>query len=141
MGHHLGVRELSASGSGPMAAHVFARSLKSQAVSANKHQLWNTASWGFTDRTAITTLGYQRLGPARKSRLKKNLSYHAWRTACKSTTDPMRLRAFTSKGGFAPEPCARALEHPAQDLETMWMNVACAASHLIGKFCSRTNCP
>src|SRR5438094_9705301 len=49
---------------------------------------------GITDRTSDNKpLGYQRLD-RRGNRELKNLSYHAWRTACKWTTGPNVIKAF-----------------------------------------------
>src|SRR5206468_6088791 len=41
----------------------------------------------------LVPLGYQRLDRRGNHEL-KNLSYHAWRTACKSTTGPNAIKAF-----------------------------------------------
>lgn len=81
-------------GVGPMAAHVFSAIIEEPERFANKHKLWKYSQLGITDRTSDNKpLGYQRLDRRGNPEL-KNLSYHAWRTACKSTTGPNAIKAF-----------------------------------------------
>src|ERR1700745_309720 len=81
-------------GVGPMAAHVFSAIIEEPGRFATKHQLWKYSQLAITDRTSDNKpLGYQRLD-RRGNRELKNLSYHAWRTACKSTTGPNAIKSF-----------------------------------------------
>src|SRR5437773_4741948 len=81
-------------GVGPIAAHVFSTIIEEPGRFKTKHQLWKYSGLGITDRTSDNKpLGYQRLD-RRGNRALKNLSYHAWRTACKSTTGPNAIKAF-----------------------------------------------
>jgi hypothetical protein len=74
--------------------HVFSAIIEEPARFANKHKLWKYSQLGITDRTSDhKPLGYQRLD-RRGNRELKNLSYHAWRTACKSTTGLNAIKAF-----------------------------------------------
>src|SRR4029453_884268 len=81
-------------GVGPIAAHVFSAIIEEPGRFKTKHQLWKYSGLGITDRSSDNKpLGYQRLD-RRGNRELKNLSYHAWRTACKSTTGPNAIKAF-----------------------------------------------
>lgn len=81
-------------GVGPIAAHVFSAIIETPERFATKHQLWKYSQLGITDRSSDNKpLGYQRLD-RRGNRELKNLSYHAWRTACKSTTGPNAIKSF-----------------------------------------------
>ena len=87
-------------GVGPIAAHVFSAIIEVPERFATKYKLFKYSQLGITDRTSDNKpLGYQRLD-RRGNRELKNLSYHAWRTACKSTTGPNAIKSFyqASKG-------------------------------------------
>jgi len=89
------VREFQAiPGVGPIAAHVFSAIIEQPERFPTKFKLWKYSQLGITDRSSDgKPLGYQRLD-RRGNRELKNLSYHAWRTACKSTTGPNAIKSF-----------------------------------------------
>jgi transposase len=109
-------------GVGPMAAHVFSAIIEEPARFANKHKLWKYSQLGITDRTSDhKPLGYQRLD-RRGNRELKNLSYHAWRTACKSTTRPNAIQSFYQQSRTRTGSVRHArLNTQRKILETMWM--------------------
>ena len=109
-------------GIGPMAAHIFSAIIEEPARFSNKHKLWKYAQLGITDRTSDNKpLGYQRLD-RRGNRELKNLSYHAWRTACKSTTGPNVIKAFYQQSRQRTGSVRHArLNTQRKILETMWM--------------------
>lgn len=109
-------------GVGPMAAHVFSAIIEEPARFANKHKLWKYSQLGITDRTSDhKPLGYQRLD-RRGNRELKNLSYHAWRTACKSTTGTNVIKAFYQQSRQRTGSVRHArLNTQRKILETMWM--------------------
>jgi len=109
-------------GVGPMVAHVFSAIIEEPARFANKHKLWKYSQLGITDRTSDhKPLGYQRLD-RRGNRELKNLSYHAWRTACKSTTGPNVIKAFYQQSRLRTGSVRHArLNTQRKILETMWM--------------------
>src|SRR5213594_5186964 len=109
-------------GVGPMAAHVFSAIIEQPGRFANKHQLWKYSQLAITDRTSDNKpLGYQRLD-RRGNRELKNLSYHAWRTACKSTTGPNVIKAFYQQSRQRTGSVRHArLNTQRKILETMWM--------------------
>jgi transposase len=109
-------------GVGPMAAHVFSAIIEEPARFANKHKLWKYSQLGITDRTSDhKPLGYQRLD-RRGNRELKNLSYHAWRTACKSTTGLNAIKAFHQQSRLRTGSVRHArLNTQRKILETMWM--------------------
>jgi transposase len=81
-------------GVGPIAAHVFSAIIEEPSRFPTKFKLWKYAQLGITDRTSDNKpLGYKRLDRRGNNEL-KNLSYHAWRTACKSTTGPNVIKEF-----------------------------------------------
>ena len=86
------------------------------------HQLWKYSGLGITDRTSDNKpLGYQRLD-RRGNRELKNLSYHAWRTACKSTTGPNAIKAFYYQSRQRTGSVRHArLNTQGKILETMWL--------------------
>jgi hypothetical protein len=52
----------------------------------------------------------------------KNLSYHAWRTACKSTTGPNSIKSFYQQSRLRTGSVRHArLNTQRKILETMWM--------------------
>ena len=109
-------------GVGPMAAHVFSAIIEEPARFANKHKLWKYSQLSITDRTSDhKPLGYQRLDRRGNAEL-KNLSYHAWRTACKSTTGPNAIKAFYQQSRLRTGSVRHArLNTQRKILETMWM--------------------
>ena len=99
-----------------------ARSLKSQAVSATNTSSGKYSQLGITDRTSDNKpLGYQRLD-RRGNRELKNLSYHAWRTACKSTTGPNPIKTFYQQSRLRTGSVRHArLNTQRKILEAMWL--------------------
>src|SRR6266699_5610404 len=109
-------------GVGPIAAHVFSAIIEEPGRFKTKHQLWKYSGLGITDRTSDNKpLGYQRLD-RRGNRELKNLSYHAWRTARKSTTGPNVIKAFYQQSRQRTGSVRHArLNTQRKILETMWM--------------------
>lgn len=108
-------------GVGPIAAHVFSAIIEMPERFATKYKLFKYSGLGITDRTSDNKpLGYQRLD-RRGNRELKNLSYHAWRTACKSTTGPNAIKSFyeASKGRTTVRHAR--LNTQRKILEAMWM--------------------
>jgi transposase len=108
-------------GVGPIAAHVFSAIIETPERFATKFKLWKYSQLAITDRTSDNKpLGYQRLD-RRGNRELKNLSYHAWRTACKSTTGPNAIKSFyqASKQRTGSVRHAR-LNTQRKILEAMW---------------------
>ena len=109
-------------GVGPIAAHVFSAIIEEPARFPTKFKLWKYSQLGITDRSSDNKpLGYQRLDRRGNNEL-KNLSYHAWRTACKSTTGPNAVKAFyqASKQRTGSVRHAR-LNTQRKILEAMWL--------------------
>jgi transposase len=125
-------------GVGPIAAHVFSAIIEEPGRFKTKHQLWKYSGLGITDRSSDNKpLGYQRLDQRGNRELKK-LSYHAWRTACKSTTGSNAIKTFYHLSPAAHRQCAaRSLEHPAQDFGKHVANVAKAEALRAGEICSK----
>jgi transposase len=109
-------------GVGPMAAHVFSAIIEEPGRFPNKHKLWKYSQLGITDRTSDNKpLGYQRLDRRGNHEL-KNLSYHAWRTACKSTTGDNPIKTFYQQSRLRTGSVRHArLNTQRKILETMWM--------------------
>jgi transposase len=109
-------------GVGPIAAHVFSAIIEEPSRFRTKHQLWKYSQLGITDRTSDgKPLGYQRLDRRGNAEL-KNLSYHAWRTACKSTTGPNPIKTFYQHSRLRTGSVRHArLNTQRKILETMWM--------------------
>jgi transposase len=109
-------------GVGPMAAHVFSAIIEEPSRFRNKHQLWKYSQLGITDRTSDNKpLAYQRLDRRGNHEL-KNLCYHAWRTACKSTTGANAIKAFYQQSRLRTGSMRHArLNMQRKILETMWM--------------------
>jgi transposase len=108
-------------GIGPIAAHVFSAIIETPERFATKFKLWKYSQLSITDRSSDgKPLGYQRLD-RRGNRELKNLSYHAWRTACKSTTGPNAIKSFyqASKQRTGSVRHAR-LNTQRKILEAMW---------------------
>ena len=109
-------------GVGPIAAQVFSAIVEQPGRFKNRHQLWKYSQLGITDRTSDNKpLGYQRLDRRGNHEL-KNLSYHTWRTACKSTTGPNAIKAFYQQSRLRTGSVRHArLNTQRKILETMWM--------------------
>ena len=109
-------------GVGPMAAHVFSAIIEEPSRFRNKQQLWKYSQLAITDRTSDNKpLGYQRLDRRGNHEL-KNLSYHVWRTACKSTTGPNAVKSFYQRSRLRTGSVRHArLNTQRKILETMWM--------------------
>lgn len=109
-------------GVGPMAAHVFSAIIEEPGRFSNKHKLWKYSQLGITERTSDNKpLGYQRLDRRGNHEL-KNLSYHAWRTACKSTTGPNAIKTFYQASRLRTGSVRHArLNTQRKILETMWI--------------------
>jgi transposase len=119
----LGVREFQRiPGVGLIAAHVFSAIIEQPERFRDRHQLWKYSQLGITDRTSDNKpLGYQRLDRRGNHEL-KNLSYHAWRTACKSTTRPNAIQSFYQQSRSRTGSVRHAgLNTQRKILETMWM--------------------
>jgi len=107
-------------GVGPIATHVFSAIIETPERFPSKFKLFKYSGLGITDRTSDNKpLGYQRLD-RRGNRELKNLSYHAWRTACKSTTGPNAIKSFyqASKGRTTVRHAR--LNTQRKILEAMW---------------------
>lgn len=109
-------------GVGPMGAHVFSAIIEEPSRFATKQQLWKYSQLGITDRSSDNKpLGYQRLDRRGNHEL-KNLSYHAWRTACKSTTGCNEIKSFYQHSRLRTGSVRHArLNTQRKILETMWM--------------------
>jgi transposase len=125
-------------GVGPMAAHVFSAIIEEPSRFRNKHQLWKYSQLGITDRTSDNKpLGYQRLDRRGNHEL-KNLSYHAWRTACKSTTGPNVVKSFYQQSRLRTGSVRHArLNTQRKILETMWMMWLRRQPFDAERFCSK----
>jgi transposase len=109
-------------GVGPMAAHVFSAIIEEPSRFGSKFKLWKYSQLGITDRSSDNKpLGYQRLDRRGNAEL-KNLSYHAWRTACKSTTGPNPVKAFYHQSRLRTGSVRHArLNTQRKILEAMWL--------------------
>ena len=128
-------------GVGPIAAHVFSAIIEEPSRFHSKHQLWKYSGLGITDRTSDNKpLGYQRLD-RRGNRELKNLSYHAWRTACKSTTGPNAIKSFyhLSRQRTGSVRHAR-LNTQRKILESMWLMWLRQKRFDPEKFALKTDC-
>jgi transposase len=103
-------------------ANVFSAIIEEPARFATRQRLIKYACLSITDRTSDgKPLGYQRLD-RRGNRELKTLSYHAWRTACKSTTGDNPIQRFyrASLERTHDVPHAR-LNTQRKILEAMWL--------------------
>ena len=109
-------------GVGPIAAHVFSAIIEEPSRFPSKFKLWKYSQLGITDRTSDNKpLGYQRLDRRGNAEL-KNLSYHAWRTACKSTTAPNPIKTFYQQSRLRTGSVRHArLNTQRKILEAMWL--------------------
>jgi len=128
-------------GVGPIAAHVFSAIIEEPGRFKTKHQLWKYSGLGITDRTSDNKpLGYQRLD-RRGNRELKNLSYHAWRTACKSTTGPNAIKTFYHHSRQRTGSVRHArLNTQRKILETMWLMWLRRKRFEPEKFARKTDC-
>lgn len=75
-------------------AHVFVGIVEDPRRFATSAKLWRFCRLGITDRTSDgKPLGYRRIDRAGHAEL-KNVSYTAWRTACKSTSGDNEVKRF-----------------------------------------------
>ena len=109
-------------GVGPIAAHVFSAIIEEPSRFASKFKLWKYSQLGITDRSSDNKpLGYQRLDRRGNAEL-KNLSYHAWRTACKSTTGPNAIKSFYQQSRLRTGSVRHArLNTQRKILEALWL--------------------
>ena len=129
-------------GVGPMAAHVFSAIIEEPSRFKDRHQLWKYSQLGITDRSSDNKpLGYQRLDRRGNHEL-KNLSYHAWRTACKSTTGPNAIKEFYQASRLRTGSVRHArLNTQRKILETMWMIWLRKRAFEPEKFAQKPNAP
>jgi|GEM_PF-190226 len=108
-------------GVGPIGAHVFSAIIEEPGRFHHKQALFQYSGLGITDRSSDNKpLGYQRLD-RRGNRELKNLSYHAWRTACKSTTRPNPIQRFYFESRARTGSVRHArLNTQRKILEAMW---------------------
>jgi transposase len=108
-------------GIGPIAAHVFSAIIERPERFTTKFKLWKYSRLSITDRSSDgTPLGYQRLD-RRGNRELKTLSYHAWKTACKSTTGPNAIKSFYQASKERTHDVRHArLNTQRKILEAMW---------------------
>ena len=108
-------------GIGPIAAHVFSAIIERPERFPSKFKLWKYSCLSITDRSSDgTPLGYQRLDRSGNREL-KTLSYHAWRTACKSTTGPNAIKSFYQASKERTHDVRHArLNTQRKILEAMW---------------------
>jgi transposase len=108
-------------GVGPIGAHVFSAIIEEPARFHSKQQLFKYSGLAITDRSSDNKpLGYPRLD-RRGNRELKNLSYHAWRTACKKTTRPNAIQRFYWESRVRTGSVRHArLNTQRKILETMW---------------------
>lgn len=129
-------------GVGPIAAHVFSAIVETPERFQTKAQLRKYSSLGITDRSSDgKPLGYQRLN-RRGNRELKNLSYHAWRTACKSTTGPNAIKSFYQASKERTHDVRHArLNTQRKILETLWLIWLRRRPFDPNKFFPTTNAP
>src|SRR5207249_4222134 len=108
-------------GIGPIAAHVFSAIIEQPERFPSKFKLWKYSRLSITDRSSDgTPLGYQRLDRSGNRELKP-LSYHAWRTACKSTTGSNAIKSFYQASKERTHDVRHArLNTQRKILEAMW---------------------
>src|SRR5262245_16684281 len=117
------VREFQrVAGVGPIAAHVFSAIIEEPSRFPSKFKLWKHSQRGITDRSSDNKpLGYQRLDRRGKAEL-KHLSYHAWRTGCKSTTGPNATKTFYQQSRLRTGSVRHArLNSQRNILEALWL--------------------
>jgi transposase len=129
-------------GIGPIAAHVFSAIIEAPERFKTKAQLRQYSALGITDRSSDgKPLGYERLN-RRGNRELKNLSYHAWRTACKSTTGPNAIKSFYQASRERTHDVRHArLNTQRKILETLWLIWLRRRPFEPNKFFPTTNAP
>jgi len=129
-------------GVGPIAAHVFSAIVEEPQRFKSKAQLRRYSSLGITDRSSDgKPLGYERLDRQGNREL-KNLSYHAWRTACKSTTGPNAIKSFYQASRERTHDVRHArLNTQRKILETLWLIWLHRRPFQPNKFFPTTNAP
>ena len=81
-------------GIGIIGAHVFSAIIETPERFATPQALWHYSQLGIIDRSSDgKPLGYERLDRRGHGEL-KNLSYHAWRTSCRSTTGDNGVKRY-----------------------------------------------
>jgi transposase len=108
-------------GIGPIGAHVFSAIIEQPERFPTKFKLWKYSGLSISDRSSDgTPLGYQRLERSGNREL-KTLSYHAWKTACKSTTGPNPIQSFYQASKERTHDLRHArLNTQRKILEAMW---------------------
>ncbi len=107
-----------------------------------KFKLWKYSQLGITDRSSHgKQLGDQRLDRRGNHEL-KNLSYHAWRIASKSTTGPNPIKSFYQ----ASKARTSSVRHgrpntQRQILKALWQIWLCRRPFDPGKFFPTDNAP
>ena len=129
-------------GVGPIAAHVFSAIIEAPERFKTKAQLRQYSALGITDRSSDgKPLGYERLNRQGNREL-KNLSYHAWRTACKSTTGPNAIKSFYQASRERTHDVRHArLNTQRKILETLWLIWLHRRPFEPNKFFPTTNAP
>lgn len=108
-------------GVGPIGALVFCALIEDPSRFPTRSKLWRYCALGITERSSDNKpLSYQRIDRRGNNEL-KNLSYHAWRTACKSTTGHNAVKAFY-QASLERTGCVRhaRLNTQRKVLETLW---------------------
>jgi transposase len=108
-------------GIGLIGAHVFSAIIEEPARFATRQKLIKYARLAITDRSSDgKPLGYRRLD-RRGHRELKTLSYHAWRTACRSTTADNAVQRFYRASLERTHDVRHArLNAQRKILETLW---------------------
>jgi transposase len=109
-------------GVGPVGAMVFCALIEEPTRFRCRAKLWRYCALGITDRSSDNKpLGYRRIDRRGNNEL-KNLSYHAWRTACKSTTSENPVKAFYRASLERTGSIRHArLNTQRKILETLWL--------------------
>ena len=108
-------------GIGVIGAHVFSAIIEEPGRFATRQKLIKYARLAITERSSDgKPLGYQRL-ERRGHRELKTLSYHAWRTACKSTTADNAVQRYYRQSLERTHDVRHArLNTQRKILEAMW---------------------
>ena len=108
-------------GVGPIAAHVFSAVIEEPSRFATKFKLWKYSQLG--DHRSHQRQQTARLSApgARGNAELKNLSHHAWRGACKSTTGPNAIKSFYQQSRLRTGSVRHArLNTQRKILEALW---------------------
>lgn len=101
-------------------AHVFVGIVEDPGRFSNQKELWRFSALGVTSRSSDgKPLGYERLD-RRGHRELKNLSYHAWRTATRSTTRDNAVKRFYHESRARTGVTHARLATQRKVLTTMW---------------------